>query len=197
MIVNWPERIWCNSIARRFVQAREVKTFQAMRPLPSGLKWLEIGCGNGAGAVFTARAFAAASVAAFDLDPAMISLAKKRLPENLRGVVSYMLADAQHIPAASASLDAAVNFGIIHHLEDWDAGIREVARVLKPGGAFYFEEIYPPLYANALMRRIVAHPTHNRFHGPEFKNSLAGAGLALSPGYRESRFGIIGVAVKH
>jgi len=196
MIVNWPERFWCNSFLRRVVQAKETRTFKKMRPMKPGAAWVEIGCGNGAGAAFTARVFKAKSVAAFDLDPAMIALAKKRLPASLEGVVSFLLADCQYIPMASACADAVVNYGIIHHLEDWDLGIREVGRILKPGGAFYFEEIFPPLYANFLMRHIVAHPTKNRFYGPQFKESLAGAGLRLEPGYHESRFGIVGVAVK-
>jgi len=53
-------------------------------------------------------------------------------------------------------MDAVFNFGIIHHLEDWEKGIQEIARVLVQGGLFYCEEIYPPLYANFLFRRLVA-----------------------------------------
>jgi hypothetical protein len=46
------------------------------------------------------------------------------------------------------------------------------------------------------MKRLVAHPTENRFHGPEFKDGLAAAGLRLSERSKQSRFGMVGVAVK-
>jgi SAM-dependent methyltransferase len=94
-------------------------------------------------------------------------------------------------------MDAVFNYGIIHHLEDWRLGISEVARVLKNGGGFYFEEIYPPLYANFLFRRIVAHPRENRFRSLEYRAALNDSGLHLLPRYKENRFGIIGVAVKN
>jgi SAM-dependent methyltransferase len=93
-------------------------------------------------------------------------------------------------------MDAVFNFGIIHHLLDWKRGIYEIARVLKSGGGFYFEEIYPPLYANFITGRLLVHPTENRFHGPEYRAALRDEGLRLLPGYKESRFAIVGVAVK-
>jgi hypothetical protein len=42
----------------------------------------------------------------------------------------------------------------------------------------------------------LAHPRENRFHGPEFRTAMADVGLNLLPGYHESRFAILGVAVK-
>jgi SAM-dependent methyltransferase len=93
-------------------------------------------------------------------------------------------------------MDAVFNYGIIHHLEDWRLGISEVARVLKKGGGFYFEEIYPPLYANFLFRNILAHPKENRFHSSEYRAALKDSRLRLLPRYKENRFGIVGVAVK-
>jgi SAM-dependent methyltransferase len=130
-----------------------------------------------------------------DVDPEMIRLARARAGRNLaKGVL--MTADAQELPYRRETLDAVFNFGIIHHLENWRRGIEEIARVLTPGGRFYFEEIYPPLYANVLFRRILDHPRENRFHGPQFRAALAANGLRILKGYRESRFGILGVAVK-
>ena len=108
----------------------------------------------------------------------------------------FLVADAQYLPYGDACFDAVFNFGIIHHLEDWEQGIREIARVLIKGGALYFEEIYPPLYANLLFRHLLAHPTENRFFGPDFREGLSRAGLKLVSPYRESRLGILGVAEK-
>ena len=73
------------------------------------------------------------------------------------------MGDAQDLPFPNACFDAVVNFGIIHHVLDWRRCISELSRVTQPGGAFYFEEIYPPLYANFLLKRMVRHPTSDRF----------------------------------
>lgn len=193
MFVNWPERFFCNSPVRRFLQARQARQWLGMRkPTPDG-DMLEIGCGNGAGARLILAHFRPRSLKALDPDPAMLRLARKRLAGTLAEVVE---GDAQNLPFEDQRFDAVVNFGIVHHLEDWRAGLREVARVLKPGGAFYIEEIFPDLYASPFWRHIVAHPQENRFQPPEFKAALAENGLLLLPGFHESRLTMLGVAVK-
>jgi len=196
MQVNWPERIWVNSPVRRYVQRREARFFKEHRDLPGSGRILEIGCGNGFGARLIAETFTPTLIVASDIDPRMLRSARRKMMS--RGVtpLQVLAGDAQFLPCLDESFDAIFNFGIVHHLEDWQTGIREVARVLKPGGAFYFEEIYPPLYANPLFRHILDHPRENRFHGPQFRDRLAECGLFLQPGYRESRFAILGIAVK-
>lgn len=196
MKVNWPERVWVNSPVRRFVQRREALFFKRMRTLPAWTNCLEIGCGCGMGAAIIRDTFAPARIDALDIDPAMLALARrKRATRGMNGL-QLLAGDAQHLPYLDNSFDAVFNYGIVHHLEDWQRGIREVARVLKPGGTFFFEEIYPPLYANLLFRYLLEHPRENRFHGPEFRAYLSRCGLRLLPGFKESRFAILGVAVR-
>jgi len=196
MKVNWPERFYCRSSVRKFAQWREVGFFRATHPIPAGAKVLEIGCGDGGGAGIFSKAFAPGLYHGLDVDPAMIKVAAGRRQGPLGRNSLFVLGDAEHLPYRDNAFDAVVNFGIIHHLPDWRAGIAEVARVLRPGGAFYFEEIYPLLYANPLFRVMLAHPRENRFHGPEFRAALDAEGLALLPGFHESRLFILGVAIK-
>lgn len=197
MRVNWPERWFCRSSVRKLVQWREVSFFRASRPLPPGAKVLEIGCGDGGGAGIFCRTFSPGLYHGLDLDAAMIRVAARRIWKGPGVVPRFLIGDAEHLPYPDATFDAVVNFGIIHHLPDWRQGIAEVARVLRPGGVFFFEEIYPPLYANPLFRVILAHPRENRFHGPEFRAALQEEGLVLLPGYHESRLAILGVALKN
>lgn len=196
MIVNWPERVWVNSRVRRCVQRREAGFFKQGRDLPAGARCLEIGCGCGVGGKIIQETFQPAFIDALDIDPAMLLLARRKRKAWGLDRLRLLAGDAQKLPYRSESFDAVFNYGIVHHLEDWQSGIREVSRVLKKGGGFYFEEIYPPLYANPLFRHLLVHPTENRFHGPEFRDLLAQSGLHLLPGYKESRFGILGIAVK-
>lgn len=196
MKVNWPERLWVNSPVRRYVQQLEGNFFKKMTVLAPGGKCLEIGCGCGVGAKIVNQLFAPASIHALDIDEEMLrSAGKKR--KNWNNVPLHLLtADAQELPFPDGCFDAVFNYGIIHHLENWQKGVTEIARVLKEGGVFFFEEIYPPLYANPLFIRMLDHPRENRFHGPEFRTSLAESGLQLVNGYKESRFAILGAAVK-
>ena len=196
MKVNWPERLWVNSPVRKFVQQREARFFKEMHELPPGAKCLEIGCGCGVGAQIIYQTFSPGAIHAIDIDEDMLRSAKRK-KKGWNSIPLHLLAaDAQVMPFPDQSFDAVFNYGIIHHLEDWQSGIEEIGRVLKNNGVFYFEEIYPPLYANPLFKRILDHPRENRFHGPEFRDALSGAGLQLLDGYKESRFAILGTAVK-
>ena len=193
MFVNWPERFFCNSFARRLMQRGQARKWHIMRPMPPGRDMLEIGCGSGAGARIIMALFNPAKFTALDPDPRMLALARKRLALSIARVVE---ASAENLPFESGRFDAVFNFGVIHHVEDWRKAVSEVARVLCPGGAFYIEEIFPDLYAGALLRHVVAHPAQDRFYAPEFKEVLREAGLVLLPGYHESRLTMLGVAAK-
>jgi ubiquinone/menaquinone biosynthesis C-methylase UbiE len=190
MKTNWPEKVWVNSPVRLWVQKREIKFFKSLMDLPESACCLEIGCGRGAAIPLIKQVFNAARVDAFDIDSGMVKLVRKRRA----GLV--LVADAQDIPYPDESMDAVFNFGIIHHLEDWERGIREISRVLKKTGSFFFEEIYPPLYANFVFKHILDHPRENRFHGEEFRSALKRSGLTLQTGYVENRLRILGAAVK-
>ena len=191
MKTNWPEKVWVNSPVRLWVQKREMNFFRSLKDLPSSVHCLEIGCGKGAAIPLIKKMYNADRVDAFDIDETMV----KRAHKQRSGLV--LVADAQDIPYPDESMDAVFNFGIIHHLEDWRRGIMEIARVLKRSGSFFFEEIFPPLYANFILKRILVHPRENRFYEEEFRFALENAGLMLQPGYVENRFRILGVAVKN
>ncbi len=195
MKVSWLERLWVNSPVRRYVQVQEARFFKTFGHPPGG-SYLEIGCGCGVGAEIINRFFAPAAIHALDIDMDMLHAAKKKGGRRKDMPLHLLAGDAQMLPFPDGSFDAVVNYGIIHHLEDWQQGVGEIARVLKEGGVFYFEEIYPPLYANPLFIRILDHPRENRFHGPEYRARLAASGLRLVDGYKESRFAILGTAIK-
>lgn len=196
MKTNWPEKVWVNSPLRLMIQKRETRLFQSLLEMQGGGAFLEIGCGRGAALPLISNGFHPRRIDAIDLDPEMIRLAGKRNGRMNSFCGLIMAADAQYLPYKENCLDAVFNFGILHHLEDWRLGLKEVARVLKKGGTFYFEEIYSPLYANFLFRHILAHPRENRFKGAEFQAALLDSGLRLLPGHRENRFAILGAALR-
>ncbi len=197
MLMNWPERVWIYSPVRVFFLRRQAERWLRLAGERKAEKVLEIGCGPGRGARILVQKMGFGRVFGLDLDPKVIRDAVDRLSRRLDNRISFFVGDAQTLPFADREFDAVVNYGIIHHILDWRQAIGEISRVLKPGCMFYFEEIYPPLYANFLLKRLVRHPSEDRFDGPQFLETLGANNLRLLDGVNtRSRFGIVGAAVK-
>ncbi len=192
MKTNWVERLWIDGPWRIPFQVHEIRYFKNLCGIAPRARILEIGCGRGAGARMIRREYAPRRIDAIDIDPDMIRRAERHPGAAGDDSIHFQVADAQHLPFADRSMDAVFNFGIIHHLEDWRQGIREIARVLKPGGLFFFEEIFPALYAGFILRWVLVHPREDRFDGPQYRGELEAAGIRLMEGYRESRYTILG-----
>jgi ubiquinone/menaquinone biosynthesis C-methylase UbiE len=96
-----------------------------------GLRVLEIGCGCGSEAELFARA--GAHYTALDLTNAAVSITHARFQlANLEG--RFVQGDAEDLPFADASFDLVYSHGVLHHTPDTPRTIREVHRVLVPGG---------------------------------------------------------------
>jgi ubiquinone/menaquinone biosynthesis C-methylase UbiE len=131
-----------------------------------------------------------------DLDLEMLRRGKTYLPKGERKEISFYVADVLRVPARAESLDAVFGFGVLHHVPDWESALREIVRVLKPGGAYYLEELYPSLYQNFITRHILLHPSDRRFRSGDLKRALKATGLELVHMLECSRVGILGIARK-
>lgn len=179
MKLNRIEKALMNNPVRAFVQRKhEAAMMERLGGRVEGLKVLEIGCGCGIGTEIIFDRFGAGELHAFDLDPKMIALARKRLakvpPERSRLYVG----DAETIDAPDETYDAVFEFAIIHHIPIWQRAVVEVARVLKPGGRFFFEEVTAQALNRWFYRTFLEHPKENRFTGDQFvaeleKNEIA------------------------
>lgn len=98
--------------------------------LVGGLNVLDIASGEGYGSAMLATA--AAQVSGVDIDAQAVSAANVRygLPDRL----SFHVGQAQRIPFADATFDAVTSFETIEHIDDPQALVREIKRVLKPDG---------------------------------------------------------------
>jgi SAM-dependent methyltransferase len=104
-------------------------------------------------------------VTATDFDPAQVALAESRLSD-LRGRVILRVADARDLPFEDARFDAVFSFGVMHHIAGgWRRVVAEVARVLKPEGAFVHTDIYLADWVARRVRRL--RPRFDQLeHGP-------------------------------
>jgi SAM-dependent methyltransferase len=87
---------------------------------------IEVGCGWGELAAWLAEE-TGAEVVAVDLSPRMVDLARAR-------GVDARVGDVQRLEFADGSFDVAVAAWMLYHVPERDVAIRELARVLRPGG---------------------------------------------------------------
>jgi SAM-dependent methyltransferase len=95
----------------------------------SGSRVLDVGCGPGALTTELVRRAGAASVAAVDPSGPFIAAVRTRLPG-----VDARVAPAESLPFADDTFDAALAQLVVHFMKDPVGGIREMARVTRPGG---------------------------------------------------------------
>ena len=197
MKVNWAERLMVNSPVRVMIQRLIVKWIgRSLAPDPEA-QVLEIGCGRGVGACLILEKFRPALLHALDLDWRMIRRALAYLNPEQRRRISLYVGDAYHLPYRDATLDGVFGFGVLHHLPDWRGGLREIARVLKPGGFYFLEEFYPQIYQNFLAKRIFLHPEHDRFYSHDLRQCLEECGLSLHRCLEQKQLGILAVVTKN
>ncbi len=111
---------------------------------------LDVATGTGDLAFLLARAYPNAQVVGFDPSAGMLGVAKQKLAKaeatqpDLSARVQFQQGDAQALPFAAASFDeATIAFGI-RNVPDRPLGIREMARVLRPGGLLAVLELSEP-----------------------------------------------------
>jgi ubiquinone/menaquinone biosynthesis C-methylase UbiE len=190
LLMNNPGRAWLQ-------RSYEVPLLQRLGARLAGANVVEIGCGRGVGTELLLERWGVAHVTALDLDPAMVARARRRLSRHGERV-DVRTGDASELPFADASLDAVVDFGVIHHVPAWRDAVTQAARVLRPGGQFVFEEVTRHALERWSYRTFLEHPEHDRFSPQEFVAELERHGFVLPEPAVTRFFGdfVIGVAVK-
>jgi demethylmenaquinone methyltransferase/2-methoxy-6-polyprenyl-1,4-benzoquinol methylase len=106
---------------------------------------LDVATGTGDLAIEIARACPGASVIGLDPSAGMLGVAKQKLAKRgLTDRVSLVIGDAQQLPQQNCEIDAAtIAFGI-RNVPDRGAALRELARVVRPGGRIAVLELAEP-----------------------------------------------------
>lgn len=108
----------------------------------SEARLLDVGCGAGH-ASFTAAA-RVAQVVAYDLSAQMLDVVGKAAAEKGLGNVQVQQGVAERLPFDDASFDVVISRYSAHHWHDVGQALREVKRVLKPGGRAIFMDVVSP-----------------------------------------------------
>lgn len=134
------DRLW-----RRHV----VKIVRRARPR----RILDVATGTGDLAIAMARRIEGVQLLGVDLSERMLEVARRKVEaRGLDGRIVLDRGDAEHLDVVTASIDVAtVAFGV-RNFGDLDAGLRELARVLRPGGKVVILEFSRP--SNRLFRAV-------------------------------------------
>jgi SAM-dependent methyltransferase len=112
----------------RFSRALAQSFVDVVAPFP-GQRLLDVGCGPGALTKLLVDRAGASGVAAVDPSEAFVEAARAWLPG-----VDVRRASAEELPFPDGTFDATVAQLVVHFMADPIAGLREMARVTKPGG---------------------------------------------------------------
>ncbi len=149
------------------------------QPLPIGgaaPRVLEVGCGTG---TFTGELSTTFSdLTCIDISEPLLSEAARKFP-----AVRFERQDVHQTTFADARFDLVVGSSVLHHLE-WDVALREMARILRPGGRLRFSEpnlLNPQIFLQKnwgwLKRHMGDSPDEYAFTPGQIRESLQEAGF--------------------
>jgi SAM-dependent methyltransferase len=98
---------------------------------PSGLRWIDVGCGNGAFTQLLVERSAPAEIQGIDPSAAQLAFARSRSASR---VAAFRQGDAMALPFPADRFDAAVMALVLVFVPDPAKGVAEMARVVRPGG---------------------------------------------------------------
>ncbi len=130
-----------------------------------GMEVLELGCGTGSlwdGRDKLLKKCHELTLA--DLSEGMLEKAKQTLGEQKN--ITYLQADIQSLPFGDSSFDVVIANAMLYHVPDLSQALKEVRRVLKPGGVFYCSTFGEQNFTDLLAKWFLLggesfHPNHN------------------------------------
>jgi SAM-dependent methyltransferase len=104
-------------------------------PIRTGEAVLDLGCGAGFDAFIAGQLVGPTGrVAGVDISPEMIAVAEAGRAESGFPQIEFRVAAVEALPFPDGSFDVALSNGVLNLIPDKPAGLREILRVLRPGG---------------------------------------------------------------
>jgi ubiquinone/menaquinone biosynthesis C-methylase UbiE len=159
--------------------------------LRPGLRLLDVGCGPGSLTCDLAEVVAPGEVVGLDSQPVQVARAAALAQERGLTTVRFEVGSIYALPFPDASFDAAFAHQVLLHLSDPLAALRELRRVLKPGGIVGLRDAHmglwhtsPPMPLldahKALAIRVLQQNGGNPFYAGQQRQLLLEAGFARS-----------------
>jgi len=167
-------------LERRFVNSRLKRVFQEhfeiriytnmLRKNGCGLhgkRILDAGCGAGYGLEIIRKRFNPLELYGLDIDTREANLARKK-----RVADEIFIGDLARTGFKDNSFDAVFAFTVLHHMPHWQMGLRELYRIIKPGGILLLNELNRGVLETLERTLGVKHPKQGRFSWSELEGIL-------------------------
>ncbi|MBO4549091.1 MAG: bifunctional demethylmenaquinone methyltransferase/2-methoxy-6-polyprenyl-1,4-benzoquinol methylase UbiE [Bacteroidaceae bacterium] len=136
-----------------------------------GLNLLDIATGTGDFAMLLAKRIKPQHITGADISEGMMAVGREKVKkEGLQDTISFKKEDCMKLSFPDGTFDAVTSAYGVRNFQDLDAGLREMQRVLRPGGHLLIVELTPPprfpmkqlfwLYAHVVMPligRLISH----------------------------------------
>jgi ubiquinone/menaquinone biosynthesis C-methylase UbiE len=145
------------------LDARLRRFLDLWRPGEPGGRWLDAGCGGG---TYT-RVLLRHGHDVVSVDYSLPTL-RKAAARGMEGAV-FAVADVRELPFREEQFDGALCLGVTQALTHSEPALRELARLLKPGGQLWIDALNGRCLVHAiggLLRRILGQPLHLRYESP-------------------------------
>lgn len=157
--------------------------------LRPGQRLLDVGCGPGSITCDLAASVAPGETIGIDLQPSQVAAARELAAQRAIANARFEVGNIYELPFPDASFDVTVARAVLFHLRDPLAALREMRRVLRPGGVVTVVDIdagatlvspsLPPVeQLLAFTFRIVEHTGGNPYLGRHHRRLLLDAGFA-------------------
>ncbi len=145
---------------------------------PQVLDW---GCGKGQMTYLMDRAGLAVTSADVDSGVGDSTFAQETPLVSALNISVDRLPDPVALPYADGSFDCVTSFGVLEHVQDDLGSLREIRRVLRPGGLFFIAFLPTRFSWIQALARSRGHRYHDRLYSPRLVARLAGqAGLRVA-----------------
>ena len=175
-----------NHWIQRFARPLHARMLQAVED-PSSV--LDVGCGTGALLAAIGARWPQAALAGVDGAPGMAAVARTRLPS-----ADIREGTAEALPWPDGAFDLVVTSLSFHHWRDRARGIREAARVLRPGGSLLLGDIGGDGLTGFVvesLRRLSGHREEGFPPSARIASDIAAAGLGPAEAVRWRAFRLI------
>jgi ubiquinone/menaquinone biosynthesis C-methylase UbiE len=185
-----------NCVRKWFLQHIETQLFNKLLKNKKPKSILEIGCGRGDAIITHEKIYSPIIHSAIDIDIDLIRMALFKKVKLHLNHVRIKVGDVRNIDEPDEIFDAVFGYGVLHHVENWQKGLHEIARVLKPKGVYCWEEPFEYFSNLFISRLLLSHPDVGMTYR-NWMNELNNCSLPVYYGWPiKNPFITLGISIK-